>query len=346
MFRFLPVSLGCVLLGTALIAAETSSTASLPPPVIVEVDGVKLTLADYTSKHPGGLFQAEQQFYTSERKVVEAFTEEYLIDRQAKKEGISINELIDRHIKSRVGKEPSEEALHVYYEGLDTDQPFEAVRQQIIEHIQEVRLAKARADYMKELKKDAKINIIFGPPRAQIAAGNAPVFGTPNAAVKIIEFADYECPYCQTAQPALDKVLAEYKDRVAFVYKDIPLAMHTHAQKAAEAAHCAGDQGKYWEYHDVLFKTKALDLPDLKKHAGELKLDEAAFNKCLDSGAKAEVVKALSYEGQGWGLQGTPSFFINGRFVSGGMTYDQMRTLIEEELALAAARNGKNTAQR
>src|SRR5208282_5343363 len=104
----------------------------------------------------------------------------------------------------------------------------------------------------------------------------------------------------------------EYKGKIAFAFRDVPLPMHSHAQKAAEAAHCAGAQGKFWQYHDMLFSTKQLDLAQLKEHARALNLDGTAFDTCLDSGATADVVKAQLAEGQALHLEGTPSFLING----------------------------------
>jgi protein-disulfide isomerase len=120
--------------------------------------------------------------------------------------------------------------------------------------------------------------------------------------------------------------------------------MHANAQKASEAAHCAGVQGKYWEYHDLIVTKKQLELPRLKEIARELKLDVSAFDKCVDTGEKAEVIKAHMAEAQSLGLQGTPSFFINGRFFSGALSYEKLREIVEEELSSAARE--KQTARR
>jgi protein-disulfide isomerase len=124
--------------------------------------------------------------------------------------------------------------------------------------------------------------------------------------------------------------------------------MHANAQKAAEASHCAEAQGKYWEYHDTLAAAKRLELSALKNYARELRLDTAAFDKCLDSGEKAGVVKEESSEAQALGIQGTPTFFLNGRFVNGNVTYERLRGIIGEELsatgdpARAPAANGSS----
>jgi protein-disulfide isomerase len=167
---------------------------------------------------------------------------------------------------------------------------------------------------------------------------DTPVRGPAAARVVLVEYADYECPYCQTLQPQLEKLRGDYKDNLAIAYKDMPLPTHLNAQKAAEAAHCAGAQGKYWEYHDLLFSAHEYGIATLKQHARALKLDGDVFDKCLDAGERAEAVKAGLTEGQALGLPGTPAIFINGRLLSGSVDYEAMRTVVEDELRLTSAR--------
>src|ERR1700730_7897886 len=137
---------------------------------------------------------------------------------------------------------------------------------------------------MQSARSQAKMPSRLSPPRAQVSLKDTPMRGVQDGRVLIVEYADYECPYCQQIQPALDKLEADYKGKLALAYKDVPLPMHSHATKAAEASHSAGVQGKYWEFHDVLGASKQLDLPQLKEHARGLGLNAAAFDKCLDSG--------------------------------------------------------------
>jgi protein-disulfide isomerase len=262
---------------------------------------------------------------------------EYVLEKQAKAENVTVAQLLERHVNGTIEKDPPEDALRVYYEGVETTEPYEAVRGQILDALRQRRLAKAKAAYLKSLLAESKITIRVGAPRAQVALKDTPVRGGKNAPVLVVEYADYECPYCQQAQPALDKLEAEYKGKMALAYKDTPLPMHPHAQKAAEAAHCAAAQGKYWEYHDLLFKSQKLEIPQLKEQARELKIDGAAFDKCLDSGEQSELVKVQLGEAQSLGLQGTPSFFINGRFFSGSLSYEALRGIVEEEIAAASS---------
>lgn len=316
--------------------------------VVAEIDGIRLTLGEFESKRPTALFQARNTFYDAEKKAVDEYIDDFLLERQAQKENVTVPELLERHVNATIAKDPDDAALRVYYEGVDTKEPFEAVRGQILDHVRERRLARAKTEYMKALRSQAKITIEVEAPRIEISLKNTPVRGPADAPLTLVEFADFECPYCQQVQPALDKLETEFKGRVAFAYKDMPLPMHPHAQKAAEASQCAAVQGKYWQYHDLLMQTKELEVPQLKAGAGKLGLDTAAFDKCLDSGEQAGAVKASEDEAVNLGLQGTPSFFLNGRFFSGIMSYDQMRQVFEDELkrTTAQAGNGGGVASR
>lgn len=315
--------------------------------VLVEVDGVKFTLADYENRRPAGLFQARNNFFEAERKALDEFVSDYLLIREAQKQGITVPELLERNTNAGGFKAPSEETLKVYYEGVDTTEPYEAVRDKIIEAIRTRRIAKAKSAYLQSLRERAKIEINLTPPRAPITMKDTPLRGPATAAVTIVEFADFECPYCQQIQPVVDKLLTDYKGKVAFAFKDFPLPNHTHAQKAAEGAHCALAQGKYWEFHDALFSGHEFEIPQMKRTARTLGMDGAAFDACLDSNSKADLVKNQFEEAQALGLPGTPAFFVNGRLINpnGTVSYSTLQGLIDEELA-AAARGKKpgNTA--
>jgi protein-disulfide isomerase len=334
----LTVSLFSTTLGVLALAQPGGEPKSIGSPVLVEIDGTKITLADFEQKRPSGLFNARNSFYEAERKAVDEFVGDYLLEQQAKKEKLTVSELLQRHVNDALPKDPSDEALRVYYEGLDVPQPFEAVRDQILQHLRERRIAKAKAAYVQSLRSQAAIAMRLTPPRATVSLKDAQIRGVLDAPVTVVEYADYECPYCQQIQPTLDRLEKEFKGKLAFAYKEVPLPNHPHAQKAAEAARCAGVQGKYWDYHDLLYSTKKLEVANLKETARTLQLDGKSFDKCLDSGEQSEAVKTQLAEGQALGLQGTPSFFINGRLFSGGLTYEQLAAVVEEELNAASAR--------
>lgn len=340
------LALGVLYLAISPLGAQNSAGgSSAGSAVVVEIDGQKLTSADIERKRSGALFQARNTFFIAQRKAVDDFIDDYLLEQQAAKEKLTVDQLLEKHVKSTLPKDPDDEALRLYYEGLNTTETYEHVRPQILDHIKKGRMDRAKAAYVKTLKNTAVIAIKVPPPRVEIPMKDTPVRGEATAKVTIVEYADYECPYCQQIQPTLEKLEAEFKGRVAFAYKDVPLPMHANAQKASEAAHCAATQGKYWEYHDKLFSTRQLAVPQLKDHARDLNLDLKAFDQCLDSGAKAGLVKSQLNEAMGLQIQGTPAFFINGRFLSGGLSYEQLRDVLEEEIAVASS-HGSQTAHR
>jgi protein-disulfide isomerase len=239
--------------------------------------------------------------------------------------------LVDRDIKSQV-QDPTEDQMKVYYEGLETDQPYEAVRAKILEKIRQLRMDKARTAYVKVLRAQSNTIVELAAPSANVNLENAYTLGPKHALVTLVEFADYECPYCQKVAADLRKLQGDFGDKLAFVFKDFPLPMHSHSQKAAEAARCAGKQGKFWEYHDELFRSKQLDADRLKENALALHLDWAQFGKCLDSGQESADVQRDREEGLKLGLSGTPSFFVNGHFYSGALDYTALHQIVEQQL--------------
>jgi protein-disulfide isomerase len=315
--------------------AASGDGSSQVTATMIEIDGTKLSFADIEKQKPGVFFHALNTLYQGEQTALKDFVDDFILDEQAKKEGLTVDQLLEKHVNSTIEKDPPEEALKVFYEGVDTSQPYSAVRDQIVQSIRARRTAKAKAAYMDSLRKDAKVSIRLAPPRAQVNLKDTPVRGPETAKVVLVEYADFECPYCQQVQPTLSKLEKAYEGKLAFAYKDVPLPMHSHAEKAAEASHCAAAQGKYWEYHDQLYSSRQLDVSALKEQARTLKLDGDAFDKCLDSGETAAGVKASLAEGQRLGIEGTPSFFMNGRFFSGGLTFEQLSAMIDEELKTA-----------
>ena len=174
------------------------------------------------------------------------------------------------------------------------------------------------------------------PARIQASADDDPFKGSKDAPVTIIEFSDYQCPYCarfdiQTL-PALTENYIN-TGKVKFIYRDFPLAFHKNAQKASEASECADEQGKFWEMHDKIFENQqALDVKSLKNYAKELSLDTGKFDNCLDSGTMASEVKKDLDEGSSYGVSGTPAFLINGILVSGALPFNSFQEIIEGEL--------------
>lgn len=180
-------------------------------------------------------------------------------------------------------------------------------------------------------------NLPSAQQRIQVSPDDDPTKGSANAKVTMIEFSDFQCPFCarfwKDTLPLLEEEYIK-TGKLKFVYRDFPLDFHQFAKKAAEAAECANEQNKFWEYHDKLFENQqALDITSLKRYAQELGLDTAKFNECLDSGKYANEVQKDVQDGMAYGVSGTPTFFINGIEVVGAQPYSVFKRIIDQELA-------------
>ncbi len=166
-----------------------------------------------------------------------------------------------------------------------------------------------------------------------------PTAGNPNAQIVIVEFADFQCPFCFQAFPIVHQLINTYGDQIKFVYRDFPISnSHPYAQKAAEAGECAQAQGRFWEMHDKMFQNQAdLSVAALKEYAAEIGLDTQNFDECLDGGSFATEVAQDFSDGVAAGVIGTPTFFINGRPFTGAITYDNFASIIEQLIDLQSS---------
>lgn len=168
--------------------------------------------------------------------------------------------------------------------------------------------------------------------RIEVSVDDDPSIGPENAPITIVEFSDFLCPFCARAKPTIKQILENYGDKVRLVYRDFPI-LGPQSEKAAQAAECADEQGKFWQYHDKLYgNQQAVETENLKQHAERLGLNTTKFNECLDSGKMASEVEKDFQDGQSYGVSGTPAFFINGILVSGAQPYSAFEQIIEQEL--------------
>ncbi len=330
-------------LGIALGAFSIPAVGQNDSSVVAEIAGRKVTADELEQKQAGKLLQAKYKYYLAEQDALEQFIDNELLEMQAKKEGVTLDELLKRHVAVNV-PEPTEDQLRFYYEGVQTDESYESARSHIIDTVHQIRTKKAQDAYIAELRAQYGVVIELNQPSAHVEVANAPRLGPENAPVQIVEFADYECPYCQKVNEDLARIRQQFPNQISLVYKDFPLPMHPLAVKAAEAARCAGAQGKFWEFHDSLFETKKLQVTHLKEEARTLKLDTARFDQCLESGEQNAPVKKDSQEGLRLGLQGTPSFFINGHFLSGAIGFMKLRETVMQELGAATTAKKQSAA--
>jgi protein-disulfide isomerase len=172
--------------------------------------------------------------------------------------------------------------------------------------------------------------------RVTVELGDAPTRGPADAPVVIVEFGDFQCPYCGEMEPVVQRLLTDYDGLILFAFKQFPIAYHSHAALAAEASLAANAQGAFWPYHDALYAHQdALTRADLEAYATDLGLDLDAFRAALDEGTYTAAVAADYRQGEAVGVAGTPAFYINGRAAFGALPYGTLKDVVEEELELA-----------
>jgi protein-disulfide isomerase len=180
------------------------------------------------------------------------------------------------------------------------------------------------------------------PPRMQVGVDTTRMRGNRDAPITIVEFSDYQCPFCARVQPTLRDVLAKYQGKVRLSFRDLPIReIHPQAEPAAIAARCAGEQGKYWEFHDLIYQNQSaakLANAGLLEHARTLQLDVKAFEACQTSGKFKTALERDIDEAANLGVSGTPGFFVNGIFLNGAVPLDEFVKAIDRELAALSKR--------
>ena len=215
---------------------------------------------------------------------------------------------------------------------------LDKVREQIRSYLHNQKIEAQKALFLKSLRSNAKVvTYLKSPPvfRAEISVAGEPFKGSEKAPVTVVKFEDFQCPFCKQVQPTFNELLSRYDGKVRLVHKDLPLeSIHPQARQAAEAARCASEQGKFWEYHDKLYANSPKASGDnLRSYAKEIDLNVDSFDGCFTSGKYKAVVQQDLNEGAQLGLTGTPTIFINGREISGNQPLEAFEAIINEELA-------------
>ena len=290
---------------------------------------------------PAAQAEANQKLYDGRRAALDAIVADMLLTEAAKKKGMTAEAYEVEELGKRIKPVTDAEVVAFYQANANQMQgrPLDVMAPAINRYLTEQQRATARQSLITELRKAGpEVRVLIDAPRRDVEIESTdPALGRASAPVTLIEFSDFQCPFCQRVAPTLKKLREAYGDKVRIVWKDFPLTqIHPQAFKASEAAHCAGDQGKYWEYHDRLFANQQLLQPDdLKRHAADLGLDAAAFNGCLDNSKYGERVRDGVAQGQRLGVSSTPTVYINGRLLSGAQPYETFAAVIDEELSRA-----------
>jgi protein-disulfide isomerase len=336
------------IIGRRAAAIAVAVACLLPLPlradssVMATVGGTPITQAEIEQALRLPLYELEVEKYRLTRRRLDQMIVERLLARAAAAQGQSVAAFVSAEVQGHIAKITPEEVearWRANRDVLPTDE--ERAKQEARNALVRERATRVLQELVERLSREAGVSVTIHPPDPPvmtIPVGDDPAWGPPTAPVTIIEFADFECPACKESLPVLRQLRDLYPDRVRFVYRDFPLAAHPQARPAAEAAHCAHEQGKFWAYHDALFA----QAPDLKPSdyvilAERLGLNRAEFTACLaGTRPKAAVAKDLA-DAQNLGLSGTPTFFVNGRYLVGFQTLEALRQHIDREL-LATSR--------
>lgn len=336
MMRFVQVLVFVGLL-TRCATTQVVATAPQPSPVVAKYGERLIRLSEVDARAADELRKLEEQIFDLRTETAEQMALEVLVAAAAKKDGLTEDEWLERRLATKeLGA--TEAQMRALFERAKDRLPdgvgFEEVKGQLKQVVERESRSRAAREIFDELKKAAGFEVVLaGPARVRkVVDASGPVRGDATAPVTIVEFADFECPYCSRAAQTVEKVLAAYPDKVKLVFKHFPLTFHPKAPKAAEAAACAGEQGRFWEFHDALFTDQQLEVDAMKAQAVRLGLDGSKFDACLDSGRMAAAVKKDQGVGTQLGVSGTPAFFINGVMLSGAQPEDAFHRIIDDEL--------------
>lgn len=333
--------------GTAAGSAAGSADSG---DVVARVGGQAITNAELEAVVGPRLSQlrakAEQDEFTLKSQAVDQLVREKLMAAEAKTRGITVEALMKAEVEDK-SPAPSEEEIKQIYERNKArlgNRTLEETKPEIERQLKMQKSNERRNAYMSELMTKADVQVLLDPPRIKVnIPGAAPSKGPAAAPVTLVEFSDYQCPFCKRAHETVEQLIAAYPNDVRLIFMDYPLPMHNRAAAAAEAARCAGEQGKYWEYGDSLMKV-AGDLSDenLKQRATELSLDAAAFESCISSTKHEPSVQSDFTEGNRVGVSGTPTFFINGRMLVGAKSLEDFKQVVDDEIRRAGGKRASN----
>jgi protein-disulfide isomerase len=320
------------------LAAQTPGTSTSP--VLAIVDGQPITEDQLPADEQAQLGRMMEQVYGVQMRALHTVLDQKLIQAESKRKGVTPDALFQSEVLAKV-PEPTDAQIRADYESRPElkSHPYDEVRGKISDGLKGLAIQKQRALYVRELTQqamnDGELTLLIAPPKVEITADPARLRGDSKAPITIVEFSDFSCPFCRKAEFAMTEILAKYPGKVNVGYRDFPLTeLHPHAEAAAEASRCAGEQGKYWEYHDLLFANPTKqDDAGLMEQARSLKLNAEQFQTCFSSGRYKADVKKDSLLGQRGGIVATPGFFVNGVFVNGAQPPATFEKIIDQELA-------------
>jgi protein-disulfide isomerase len=331
--------------GAVLAMASIGSAQTAPPPkdAAAMIGSEVITLADLEKSTATELASLDEQRYRIlDRKLTQLISER-LLTREAQRRGVSVEALLHAEVSSKTPPVTGDDVNAFIAQnrarlpqGNDAD-----LKPKVADYLYRLQLNQRTEGYVASLRAQTPVQVYLKPPepvRVKIDPNVGFARGPRDAPVTIVEFSDFQCPFCKTVVATLKQIIAQYPDRVRWVFRDFPIAgLHPEAHLAHEAARCAADQDKFWAYHDVLFERGPDVSPAaLRAYAAQVGLEAQSFSHCLDSHKHRAAVNADVEAGGRLGVTGTPTFFINGALLVGNQPLAEFQRVIERELGRTA----------
>jgi protein-disulfide isomerase len=336
-------------LGTCLLALLASgcagSRAASPPDptddprkVVAQVGKSSITLEEVDRRAAGKLQKLRNEEYEARREALDEMILDQLFKKEAAERGVTQEALLKAEVEAKVPAPTAAEVQAVYDQNRAAagTRTLAELTPLIERSLRERRLAERAAQFRDELKAKTGVKVTLDAPRVPLTVpADAPALGPAGAPVTIVEYLDYQCPFCHRAQGVVDQVLGRYPGQVRFVHRDFLLGK-PRSLAAARAARCAGEQGKFWEYHRSLLTAPGdMGDEDLRHRATSMGMDGGKFSTCAASDRYDADIRRSTDSGNALGIDATPTFFINGRRLTGALPADQFAEAIDEELARA-----------
>ena len=297
--------------------------------------GNSITLEEVDRHAAGKLLRLRNEQYETRRQALDEMITEQLFQKEAAARGLTQEALLKAEIEGKVAAPTAAEVALIYEQNKAAagGRSLAEVTPLIERSVRERRLAERAAKFRDELKAKAGVKVSLEAPRVDLTVpANAPALGPAGAPVTIVEYLDYQCPFCHRAESVVEEVLGRYPGRVRFVHRDFLLGK-PRSLAAARAARCAGEQGKFWEYHrSLLVSPGDMGDEDLRNRAASMGMDAGKFSSCATSDRYDTDIRSSTESGNAVGIDATPTFFINGRRMTGALPADQFAEAIEEEL--------------
>jgi len=319
--------------------AVPSPTPAAAGSVVAIVNGVPITSQELDLRAADRLAPIRQQEYETRRRVLDEIVSDQLVAKEAAARGLSPADFLRQEVDAKADPVTPDTVAAVYeknksrFAGLPKGQAL----QQVEQALRQQSLQQRDAAFRREIVSRASVIVHLEAPRQQVLVPpGSPTIGPATAPLTVVEFTDYECPYCQRAEETVSTLLKEYSNRIRFVHADFPLSIHDRAFVAARASRCADEQGRFWDYRRSLFATTGdFSDDDFKKRAAQLGLQSGTFATCLASSRHDDAIRQSMEQGESLGVYATPTFFINGRLQRGAAPIEEFRRIVEEELARA-----------